>query len=426
MTKRKKILIISLASVGAALLLLVLVEFCSLANQPKELFRTLSARNEAAEYVKDKYGDRPLVRSAKPVYSGGFMFDKGTLRGAVVSFDDFDVLVLDDKIADNRQYDEITAAFTEKYLSVNEIYSNLTKCNVSFDFGIRESDLTYAEFNSDYFDGDIAEFLGRTDPELIVELDGQGFHEKRAETPGLLSEKLEQISLSTDGEMRVFAYVSDPEADLPDMPLEYVNSSLRYPPKKYDEYMELIAAGSIVTELSGDNAIVIQQPQFYAIDEYTAVSDPNITSPITSEQDLFLTQKDFSENTTVYRGRYKYDDRTEKNILTIKENGLYCGLNNSSRHNFILRLDREHYGITDSTIALRVTPPVTAEKRQGKQLYISFGYDGYDCDDDHWYYMDEKYLYLYVPYLCSDLYSFEDERGVYIAFADIDGSNAAG
>lgn len=424
MTKRKKILIISLSAVGIALLVLVLVELCSLTNQPQELFRTLSARNEAAKYVKDKYGDSPLFRSAEPVYTGGFMFDKGMLRGAVVSFNDFDVLVLDDKIADNRQYNEITAAFKEKYLSVNEIYSNVTECNVSFDFGIRESDLTYAEFNSDYFDGDIAEFLGRTNPKLIVKLDGQGFHEKRAETPGLLSEMLEQIYFSTNGEMRVFAYVSDPEIDLPDMPLEYAYSSLRYPPKKYDEYMELIAAGSIVKEY-GSVDVIIQQPQFYTIDEYTAISNPDITSPITSENDFFLTQKDFSENTTAYRGRYKYDDRAEENVLTIEKNRLYCGLNNSSRHDFILRLDREHYGITDSTIALRITPPVTVEAWRGKQLYVSFGYNGYDCDDKHWYYMDEKYLYIYVPYLCTDLYSFEDGHGVYIAFADIDGLNAA-
>lgn len=39
--------------------------------------------------------------------------------------------------------------------------------------------------------------------------------------------------------------------------------------------------------------------------------------------------------------------------------------------------------------------------------------------------MDDQYLYLYVPYLCSDLSTFEDERGVYIAFAEIDGLSAA-
>ncbi len=426
MAKIKKIFIIILALIGTALLAFAAVVFCSLTNQPAEFIETLSARNKAADYVRNKYGDSPHIRSAEPVYSGGFLFDRGRLCGAVVSFDDavvsfddFDVLVLDDQIADNRQYGEIVSAFTEKYLSVNEIYSNITECSVSFDFGVKVSDKNYGEFNRDYFDGDIEKFLGRTNPKLIVKLDGQGFHEKKTETPALLSEMLKEIYLSTNGEMRVFAYVSDPEIDLPDMPLEYENSSLRYPPKKYDAYMELIVAGSIVRE-SGTVDAMIQQPQFYTIDEYTAVSDTDITSRITSENDFFFTHKDFSENRAVYRGIYKYDDHAEENVLTIKENGLYCGIT-ASRHDFILRLDREHYGITDRTIALRVTPPVTAEKWHGKQLYVSFGYDGYDCDDNHWYYMDDKYLYIYVPYLCSDLSPFEDEGGVYIAFTDVDG-----
>lgn len=198
------------------------------------------------------------------------------------------------------------------------------------------------------------------------------------------------------------------------MPLECSAYNLMFPPKRYDDYMELIAAGRIVRDES-----VIEQPCWYAADEFTSISDNNIDSHITSERDFFCTAKDFSENQTVYRGRFKYDDHAEENILTVRENGLFCGVNARS-HDFMLRLDREHYGITDNTIALRITPPVTAEEWSGKQLYISFGYDGYDTDSEHWYYMDEKYLYLYVPYMCHDLFGFEEDRGVYIAFADID------
>lgn len=424
MTKKKKILIITLSAIGILIIAIVMAIVCSAANRPGEFTETRSAKRKAVDYIKEKYGDSPRVSSVEPVYSGGFMFDRGKLRGVVVHFNDFDVLVADDKVTDNRQYDEIVAAFTEKYLSVNEIYSEVEELAVSFDFGVRVSSKNYSDFTDRYFNGDISKFLNRTNPKLIVTLEGRGFHEKKDETPALLYDTLEQIYRSTGGDIRVYAYVYDPELDLPDMPMEDDgNYSLRYPPKRYDDYMELIAAGSIDRHELSDS-IIVQQPSFYTIDEFTAISDYDVASRITSEKDFFLTPKDFSENTTVYRGRYKYDDHAEENVLTIKETGLYCGVN-TRNHDFILRLDREHYGIKDNTIALRVTPPVTAEKWYGKQLYISFGYDGYDTDENHWYYMDDKYLYLYVPHLCYDLFDFYDEPGVYIAFADIDGSNAA-
>lgn len=419
MTKKKKILIIALLAIGIVIIAIITFFFCSVTNQPAELIETLSAKSKAAAYIKEKYGDSPLVHSADPVYSGGFMFDKGRLRGAVVHFNGFDVLVADDKITDDRQYDEIVAAFTEKYLPVNEIYSEIEEQSVSFNFGVGVGYKTYNEFNGSYYDGDISKFLAAMNPELIITLEGEGYHEKRDETPALLYEMLEHIYTSTGGDIRVYAYVRDPELDLPDMPLEDSGyRALRYPPKRYDDYMELIAAGSIDRHELSDK-IIVQQPLFYVIDEFTAISDYDVNSRITSEKDFFFTPKDFSGNTTVYRGIYIYDDRADENVLTVKENGIYCGVN-TRRHDFILRLDREHYGIRDNTIALRVTPPVTAEKWYGKQLYVSFGYDGYDCDENHWYYMDDKYLYLYVPYLCSELSGFNSEPGVYIAFADID------
>lgn len=427
MTKKKKVLIIALSVIGAVITAVTAVFFCCLFTEPAaafltELIVTRSAKVSAAAYVKEKYGDSPLVHSAELVYAGGFMFSKGTLSGAVVHFNGFDALVADDKITDNRQYGEIVAAFTEEYLA-DGIYSDVEECDVSFDFGVTVSSLNYSDFNSRRFDGDIAGFLARTNPSLTVYLEGRGFHEKRAETPVLLREMLERIKSSTGGDVRVYAYVTDPELDLPDMPMEDTsNYGLRYPPKRYDDYMELIAAGTIDL-MSGK--ITVEQPSFYVIDEFTAISDCDFFSPITSETDYFFAPKDFSENTTAYRGRFKYDDHAEENVLTIRKDGFYCGVS-ASLHDFILRLDREHYDITDNTVALRVSPPVKAEKWHGKQLYISFGYDGYDSDENHWHYMDDKYLYLYVPHLCHDLFSFEDDRGVYITFADIGGESPVG
>ncbi|MCM1333728.1 MAG: hypothetical protein NC084_07075 [Bacteroides sp.] len=419
MSKKKKIVLAVAALVALTFLVAAVGLYCLLTNQPAELIETLSAKNKAAEYLRGKYGDSPAALSAEPVYTGGSLFDRGRLCGAVVHYGDFDVLIADDTIADDRQYDDIVAAFTKKYLSVDEIYAEMTERTVALDLGIKVASKDYGEFTDLYFDGDIEGFLSRVNPALTVRLDGRGYHDKSAETPALLYEALERIYCSTSGEMRVYAYVFDPTLDLPDSPMEdgSYGAYLRYPPKRYDEYMELIAAGSAIRGQL-PNGVKVERPSFYQIDEFTAISDNDITSPITSERDFFLTAKDFSDDRTVYRGRYKYDDRAEENVLTVREDGLYCGVNTRG-HDFMLRLDRAHYGITDRTIALRVTPPVTsAEPWHGKRLYLSFGYDGYDSDENHWYYMDEKYLYLYVPYLCSDLSSFEEERGVYVAFAE--------
>lgn len=415
MTKKKKIRVIIFSVIGLAIIALLVASYCSANNQPAEFIETSSAKKKAAAYLKEKYGDSPSASSASPVYSGGFMFSRGTLRGVVVHYNGFDVLVADDKISDNRQYDEIVAAFTEKYLEVDEIYSEIKDCTAGFDFGITVANLTYNDFNSAYFDGDITAFLGRTKPKLVVTLEGEGFTEKRDETPKMLYELLEKIDGAALGNVRVYAYVHDPALDLPDMPFEDGNRyGLRFPPKRYDDYLELICAATL-----DDDRITVEQPSFYEIDEFTAISDNDITLHITSENAFFFSNADFSDNTTAYRGIYKYDNHAEENILTIRENGIYCGVN-ARLHDFILRLDRERYGITDSTIALRITPPVTSEKWLGKRLYVSFGYTGYDCDENHWYYMDDKYLYLYVPHLCSNLSGFEDSNGVYIAFADVE------
>lgn len=92
-------------------------------------------------------------------------------------------------------------------------------------------------------------------------------------------------------------------------------------------------------------------------------------------------------------------------------------------HDFILRLDKEHYNITDSTIALRVAQTAYVNDFKDRQNFNTFGYSGEEglpTDTKEWYYVDDEYLYLYVPCVCHDLFTWEyGKDGVYIAFTDV-------
>lgn len=423
MTKKKKILIIVFSIIAFAVAVAVTV---FVTNR-----KLLSYAFAAPSYLKEKYGDRPIARSVEGVHETGFSV--GPLCGAIVHYKDFDVLVTDSEIADNRQYDDIVSAFKEEYLNLDEIYSELSDCTVELNFHVTVPGHSYKDFTSRYFDGNIADFIHGTKANIVVTTDGEGFHEKYAETPELLHEKLEKIYNSSRGDVRVYAYVHDPTLDLPDMPLEYYpHDSYRFKPKRYDDYMELIAAGIVDKDGIADT-LVVQQPlsNFYDIDEFTAISDCDYFTPVASEKDYIFSRADFSQDTKVYPGNATYRLRSEpaeEYALTIRPEGLYCGFDsyNMSRsgHDFILRLDREHYNITDSTIALRVAQSAYINDFKERQNFNTFGYsgeDGFPTDTKDWYYADDKYLYLFVPHICHDLFTGEyGQDGVYIAFTDVE------
>ncbi len=250
MTKKKKILIIVFSAITfvAAITAAVLV-----ANR-----KLLSYAHTASSYLKEKYGDRLIARSVEGVHETGFSV--GPLCGALVHYKDFDVLVTDSEIADNRQYDDIVSAFKEEYLDLDEIYSELSECSVELNFRVYVPGHPYKEFNSRYFDGDIAGLIRETKANIVVTTDGEGYHEKREETPARLYEILEKIDGATRGDVRVYSYVHDPALDLPDMPLEYYpHDNSRFKPKRYDDYMELIAAGTVEKDSLSDE-LVVQQP----------------------------------------------------------------------------------------------------------------------------------------------------------------------
>lgn len=420
MRKAKKIVLIVLVSLFSLIAVLVILFFCALADQPRVALMSLSARHTAAEYCREKYGDAPRVIETSPIYSGGFMFDRGSLDGIKVSYEGFDVVVCGEVVMDNRQYEEITAAFAEKYLNNADLYSELTERKVSLLYsGEDYIGDRFRTFTRVCFSGDIDEFLTAAKPQVDVSLSGMGRAGENESAPGLLREMLERIAGSCPAEYRIYAEVFDPLLSLPEMPNKADTGSLINPPNTYERYMELMTYGQ-ASFRDGKALLTVRQPRFYEIDGYTAISDDDVDAPITSMQQVFFSQKDYSDNLTAYRGRYKYDNHAEENILTIRSSGISVGIAEKN-HDFLLRLDREHYGITDSTVALRVTDTLTDTKWAGKRLYTSFGFYPYDCDYETWYYIDDEYLYLYVPSLCSDLFGFEDRDIVQIAFADIEG-----
>lgn len=169
---------------------------------------------------------------------------------------------------------------------------------------------------------------------------------------------------------------------------------------------------------------------FYEIDEFTAISDYDYFTPIKSKRDFNFSHVNFSQDTKVYPGNEALSHQSEppeEYALTIRPEGLFCGFDshNMSRngHDFILRLDKEHYNITDSTIALRVAQTAYVNDFKDRQNFNTFGYSGEEglpTDTKEWYYVDDEYLYLYVPCVCHDLFTWEyGKDGVYIAFTDV-------
>lgn len=416
MSKVKKIVIISVTALVAALIVLLIVTYCDLTDQPKAALMTYSAKQTAKEYMREKYGDSPLIIDTDPIYSGGFMFDRGNLEGILINYNGFQAEVVNGEVRDNRQNEDIIAAFDKKYLRNNELFSEMTGTSVSLLFADAE---TGADLTSIYFDGNIDEFLRAAKPRISVRASGVGYAGKNEEAPVEIRKMLENISAACPDEYSIFIKVTDPQKDLPEMPNKHGSGGLKYPPDAYEEYMELMAYGEAHSD-SNDSGINIYQTHFYDIDDYTAISAVDAEAPLTSMREVYFEKVNYSENLTAYRGVYKYDDHADENILTIRPEGFTAKIGDR-RQPFLLRLDRKHYEIGDSTIALRVTDTLKNSAWQGKRLYVSLGFYPYDCDFDSWYYITDDYLYLYVPYSSSDLMGLDGCQPCQIAFADVEG-----
>lgn len=368
------------------------------------------ARSAAAKYIEEKYGEKVGFSDYKVLTdSSGIMFAPSYFVGIEFIGEDYSVRVyIDDKskeISDNKQYGEICSAVKEHYLYDDALGSSHTEESFSLDFdfsGYRN------EFTSEYFDGDIEGFINKTAPKLVAKITYEGYPEKYGEYRELLTAKLEHILSDFDSRSSsVYFYVHNPDIDLPEVKNKYENSSRIYHIPRYEEYMELIATGYI----DGQKARVAQT-DWYDIDSFTAISCE--VSPVASDSDFIFREVDLSDNTAAYRGVYMYDDRANENVLQIRDAGYEVDFTDRREKGItvFLRLDREHYNITENTVPLLIADG--EGDWEGKRLYTSIGYGNYDSKEDDWYYLDDDYLYLYIDGTYIDLWD------AYLTFSDIE------
>lgn len=410
----KKIIIGVFAAIGALILAFVLFVVWAFYGDDIKIdieanTAAPAAKASAIKYVNEKYGEKPTVLSTKPIFHiVGYMFGSGkSFVGTSVNFDGYTVKVYDNGIiCDNRQYDDICAAFEEKYFNNTDLGLTYDLSGLSIDFNeaeIYKGD--EGEYTSKYFDGDIEKLLSGSDAEISASVTYEGYFEKCDEYRKLLNDKLYEIYDIVGERSCVFIYIHNPNLALPEMPYKAVDKARFNAKLRYEDYMELIAYGYTTDPSEFDKYPHVYMTEWYDIDEYTSISDD--LDPIRSEYDFVFEQVDLSDNTNVYRGRYKYDDRADKNILTIRDGGYNVHFDDSRRLDSIfLRLDRDRYNITDKTI------PLIVADWDGKRFYLTVGYGDsentvVDTNYEDWYYLDEKYLYLYITSLHSDFYPNE-------------------
>ena len=412
MRKRKKIsIVVSVAVIALILPVVVFAFLLSIDGIYLDMYAknaVITAKREAVEYIEKKYGETDRVLSAEALYSGGG-FMSGTKRhvsAVKVQFKGYMVLASTEAFCDDRQYEEICSAVLDRYFDCADLGSSFTG-SASVDFseitGITDS----FTCTSAYFNGDIDKFIAENKPGLSAAITYEGYPDRRNEYRKLLNNKFGEIESDFNKEdLWVTIAVKDPGLDLPTMPYECTSGGKKRSIPQYDEYMELIAFGYIRHDKKE-----ILQTSFCQIDEYTAVSDDS--RPIKSIQEVTFQAVDLSDNTTVYRGCYKWDDRKDENILTIREEGWRISIADRRVYDVLLRLDREHYGISDATIPLIVADltlrtDAANDIWETHRYYLTVGYGNYtnvDTNTDDWYYLDDDYLYLKISRVQSNLSS---------------------
>lgn len=367
------------------------------------------AKSAAAEYIEEKYGEKPdLSEYDTLTFFGGYIIPERYFKGLEFMLDGYSVKVYcgygSTEIIDNKQYNEICSAVKEHYLYDVALGSSYTEESFSLDFDYE------GEFTAEYFDGDIEDFLNKTSTAIDAKITYEGYPEKYGEYRELLNNKLEHIRSDFDSRSSsVYFYIHNPEINLPETENKYADPGqmIYYHIPRYEEYMELIACGYATR-----NDTAVMQTDWYDIDSFTAISCE--VSPVTSNNDFIFREVDLSDNTTAYRGINVFDERANENILQIRDTGYevkFTGGEEKGKAVF-LRLDREHYGITDKTVLLLVADG--EGERKGKRLYLSIGYGKYDSNYNDWYYLDDNYLYLYIEK--TYIHSLE----AYLTFSDIE------
>lgn len=422
MAKNKKIIIGIVCMIAALFLIFVLFIIWvffgdSIKIKVQTVLKTPAAKSAALKYINEKYGDTPQILEVTPITRArGMILATRYFAGMELTADNYSVMIYYNEdepiIVDNRQYDEICSAVKEYIFDDKELGISYVIDYFSLDFyQKRESgvhDMTVdTKFTSVYFDGDIEKFFSEANAELSAGVTYEGYSEKHDEYRNILNNKLDGIcSLLGKENSYVYIFIHDPSVSLPEVKNKFEYSSRIYRIPRYEKYMELIACG-----YTSNDCVNVLQTKWYNIDKYTAISSD--ISPIVSGNDFVFRQVDLSDNTVAYRGVYKNDDRKNENILKIRDIGYDVEFTDRKTNgtNIFLRLDREHYNITDKTIPLLVAEGTGAW--QGKRLYTSIGYGPYDSDDCDWYYIDDDNLYLHIEGM------YVDSWNAYLTFSDL-------
>lgn len=370
------------------------------------------AKTAAKEYIRKKYGEEPeSISDARPAMVA-FDGDDGweeCFGGVFLTVDGYNVAVYFNGdsvecIYDDRQYTEICNAVEEAFFNDSELGSSY-----KFDkFYITFSE-THNRFTNIYFNGDLYSFAQNSGMSVYADITYEGYPEKSRSCRALLRNKFKRLNIMFTGAAMhdVCIFIHDPRLDLPEAPNKDHNYNLhnkvfgkdiRNP--MYEDYMELMAYGR--------NEKHIYQTIFYDIDEYTAISYELET--ILSKKDFVFEPVSLGEKSTAYgNDPWHYDHDVP---LEIRETGYYIECRGEEASDVMLRFDREHYNITDTTIPLLVRK--SKELYRGKMLYTSLGYGDYDSCAGDWHYLDDKYLYVYIS---GSTFSY-DWGKTYLTFSD--------
>lgn len=417
MSKVKKVTVISSIVIFTVLIFAQCTAqiFCGdeirLENRVSEL--TSYAETAAKEYIKKKYGEEPKsisgARPAMEMYDGDDGWEEH-FGGVFLTVDGYNTAVYFNNgtsveyIYDDRQYTEICNA-------VEETFFNDSEMGLSYEFDkfyITFSE-THNRFTDVYFDGDIYSFAQKSGMSVCADIIYEGRPEKSGKYGELLQNKFKELNNAFTGYAMydIYIFVHDPRLDLPEAAHKDSNynihnkvygKDIRKP--EYEDYMELMAYGS-----SEKN---IYQTKFFDIDEYTAISDE--MENIMSYNDFVFSPVSFDGKTTAYGNVLWCHDYDVP--LEIRETGYYIECRGEEASDVMLRFDREHYNITDTTIPLLVRD--SKELHKGNLLYTSLGYGDYDSLDGDWHYLDDKYLYVYIS---NSTFSY-DWGEPYLAFSD--------
>lgn len=362
---------------------------CLIFDQPMSFINGISAKITAANYYYDKYGEKFSAVRAEKIYGGGGPLFPSHIGMLVYGKDGTEVVMNNDKsiIADNRQYDDILADYTEKYLS-RVIWGESSELGVTLDFncGIENYTDEYASFSAKLYDGDIDKFLSENTVDVGLSALCPGDPSRVDDYDKIVEGRLEYLG-SRCREVKALVQIVDPTLD-EDIPLCF----------RRIFYCENYFADERV------------RTKYTPIDEYTAVYSAWADNP------LPLVPTDMGDNLTAYPISGDEVFSLQKTAYKIDSD------DPAAMYRVFARFDRKHYNISDSTVPLLVSDVITKDTHYnrsgdwvGKRVCEHAGIKRYreHVPDGIHYYIDENYLYLF----CGSI-DIDTELPAYIAFGE--------